>query len=301
MPQRKPSGVHSADTDAPARPTSVAPVIPRLLVTDAAGQRSIPIDRPIVSLGRRSEREVCVMDVGVSRLHAEIHAETDGWRLKDCGSRAGTFVNGVRKDEHVLAHGDRIRLGQMQSTTITFVVGDQLPSVERSAITAARELRHMAALLEGLRALGAGRVLDEVLTLVLDAAIDVTGAERGFIMLANRAKVLEFKVARGRGQLMLSGETFATSRKIPEAVFATGRLAVFEDLLDEAMAPDHAGTVALGIRHVICAPLRRGALCRTGRGCVTGSGSDRRAVSGQPGARQPGLAVDAISARHPDD
>ena len=43
----------------------------------------------------------------------------------------------------------------------------------------------MASLLEGLRALGSGRVLDDVLALVLDSAIDVTGAERGFIMLAN--------------------------------------------------------------------------------------------------------------------
>ena len=42
----------------------------------------------------------------------------------------------------------------------------------------------MAALLEGLRALGSGRVLDEVLALVMDSALEVTGAERGFIMLA---------------------------------------------------------------------------------------------------------------------
>ena len=53
------------------------------------------------------------------------------------------------------------------------------------ANSAALELRQMAALLEGLRALGSGRVLDEVLALVLDSAIEVTGAERGFIMLAN--------------------------------------------------------------------------------------------------------------------
>jgi hypothetical protein len=43
----------------------------------------------------------------------------------------------------------------------------------------------MAAILNGLRALGSGRVLDEVLTLVIDSALDVTKAERGFIMLPN--------------------------------------------------------------------------------------------------------------------
>ena len=63
----------------------------------------------------------------------------------------------------------------------------------------------MATLLEGLRALGSGRVLDEVLALVLDAAIGVTGAERGFIMLAGDDGQLEMKLARARGRVTLPG------------------------------------------------------------------------------------------------
>ena len=115
----------------------------------------------------------------------------------------------------------------------------------------------MAALLESLRALGSGRVLDEVLSLVLDSAIEVTGAERGFIMMANsKTGQLEFKLARARGKVTLSGRTFETSRKIPESVFATGKQTIVEDLLDGDLAQLHTGTVALGIRHVLCTPLR---------------------------------------------
>ena len=99
-------------------------------------------------------------------------------------------------------------------------------------------------------------MLDDVLTLVLDSAIDVTGAERGFIMLANPAGQLEFKLARARGKVTLSGRTFETSRKIPETVFATGQQTIVEDLLDGDLAQLHTGTVALGIRHVLCTPLR---------------------------------------------
>ena len=114
----------------------------------------------------------------------------------------------------------------------------------------------MAALLEGLRALGSGRVLDDVLALVLDSAIEVTAAERGFIMLANREKQLVFTLARARGKVTLSGRTFETSRKIPETVYATGQQTIVEDLLDGDLAQLHTGTVALGIRHVLCTPLR---------------------------------------------
>ena len=232
------------------------PPSPRLVITDAAGRRQVPIDKGVVTLGRRSESDVRVAGTGVSRQHAEITADNGSWRLRDCDSKFGTFVNGARATDQVLSHGDRIRLGDSDGVEIVFLSRDDDGTHERSAISVATELRHMASLLEGLRALGSGRVLDDVLALVLDSAIEVTGAERGFIMLAGDEGVLEFKLGRAAGRVTLSGRTFETSRKIPEGVFTTGKLTIVEDLRDIDMAARHMGTVALGIRHVLCAPLR---------------------------------------------
>ena len=229
---------------------------PRLIVTDALGRRILPLDKPSFTIGRRSETDLRLAGGDISRVHAEILLE-DGERvLYDRQSRFGTFVNGEKIDRCPLAHGDRLRLGNSSDVEIVFAIGEDAPSAERSAASAATELRQVAALLEGLRALGSGRVLDEVLALVLDSAIEVTGAERGFIMLATRAGQLEFTLARARGKVTLPGRTFATSRKIPEQVFATGEYRVVEDLMDEDLAALHSGTVALGIRHVLCMPLR---------------------------------------------
>ncbi len=229
---------------------------PRLIVTDALGRRIVTIDKTVFTMGRRTETDLRLPGTDISRVHAEIHLENGACIIRDKQSRFGTFINGERMNEKVLAHGDEIRLGQSTETQIVFVADDEAPSVERSAISAATELRHMATLLEGLRALGSGRVLDEVLALVLDSAIEVSGAERGFIMLANPTKQLEFKLARARGKVTLSGKTFETSRKIPETVFTTGQQTIVEDLLDGDLALAHTGTVALGIRHVLCTPLR---------------------------------------------
>jgi serine phosphatase RsbU (regulator of sigma subunit) len=103
--------------------------------------------------------------------------------------------------------------------------------------------------------MGSGRVLDEVLAMVIDSAIEVAGAERGFIMLAGSDGRLEFKVGRGKGRITLPGRTFETSRKIPEEVFETGQSRIVADLMDGDLAAAHLGTVALGIRHVMCLPL----------------------------------------------
>jgi phosphoserine phosphatase RsbU/P len=229
---------------------------PRLVITDALGRRIVNIDKALFTIGRRSETDLRLPGADISRVHAEITLENGTCTIRDKQSRFGTFVNGDKVNEKLLSHGDQIRLGQAGHTEIVFVADDEAPSVEKSAVSAATELRQMAALLEGLRALGSGRVLDEVLAMVLDSAIEVTAAERGFIMLANRDKMLEFKLARARGKVTLSGKSFETSRKIPETVFATGQQTIVEDLLDGDLARIHTGTVALGIRHVLCTPLR---------------------------------------------
>jgi serine phosphatase RsbU (regulator of sigma subunit) len=229
---------------------------PRLEVNDGLGRRVIPIDKPTLTIGRRTESDVRLVGSDVSREHAEIVREDGGLVLKDRGSRYGTFVNGEAVTEHRLTHGDRVQFGRTGGAEVVYLTDAASSSGTSTAGTAVGDIRQMATLLEGLRALGSGRVLDEVLALVLDAAIGVTGAERGFIMLAGDDLQLEMKLARSRGRVTLPGTRFDTSRKIPEEVFATGELKVVQDLLDDHLAKEHQGTVALGIRQVLCTPLR---------------------------------------------
>lgn len=228
----------------------------RLEVTDALGKRLVTIDKPAFAIGRRTDNDLRLVGSDVSRDHAEITKDNDKYTLKDRGSRYGTFVNGDSVVERVLAHGDQIRIGRSGGAEMVFLIEEAGSSIEHATTSAVGDLRQISALLEGLRALGSGRVLDEVLALVLDSAIEVTGGERGFIMLANPEGELEFKLARARGKVTLSGKTFETSRKIPEEVFATGEERIVADLLDGDLANIHQGTVALGIRHVLCTPLR---------------------------------------------
>ena len=227
----------------------------RLEVTDALGRRIVPIAKDAFGIGRRETNDLRLAGSEVSRDHAEIVAATGGFLVRDKQSRYGTYVNDEPVTERALAHGDRIRLGRTGGAELVFLLADA-PTQDKATTTAIGDLRQIAALLDGLRALGSGRVLDDVLALVLDSAIEVTGAERGFIMLANTGNELEFKLARGKRQQTLSGTSFATSRKIPEEVFRTGEPRILADLLDGDLANVHMGTVALGIRNVQCVPLK---------------------------------------------
>lgn len=229
----------------------------RLQVTDSSGRRVVPVDKAIFLIGRRTAADLQLVNADVSREHAEIAQDGARYLLRDRGSRYGTFVNGEQITERALEHGDRIRLGRTDAIELVFMT-DASSSTHISGlreIGSDADLRQMAAILNGLRALGSGRVLEEVLTLVLDSALDVTKAERGFIMLARPDGELEFKTARGKGRITLPGTSFTTSAKIPREVFQTGESRIVGDLMEGNLAGLHDGTIAIGIRHVLCVPL----------------------------------------------
>jgi sigma-B regulation protein RsbU (phosphoserine phosphatase) len=226
----------------------------RLEVVEAENRRIVLIDKPVFSIGRQQGSDLCLSSRSVSREHAQIVREQDGYLIRDRSSM-GTFVNDTAVRESALAHGDRIRLGPDDQAVLVFLSETESPSSPQTG-SAVHDLRQMATLFQGLRAIGSAHALDEILGMVLDLTIEFTGAERGFIMLADAAGQLEFTQGRARGRVPLSGKTFETSRRIPEQVFATGVAQTVGDLLDANLSGAHMGTIALGIRHVLCLPLQ---------------------------------------------
>ena len=82
-----------------------------------ADGRRIPVaDRPVV-IGRLSTCDIPLGDPQVSRRHAEIRRDAEGFRVFDLGSTNGTVVNGAPVRERRLSDGDELRIG---SATIRF-------------------------------------------------------------------------------------------------------------------------------------------------------------------------------------
>jgi two-component system, cell cycle response regulator len=62
-------------------------------------------------IGRQEDSQIVLSDAGISRKHARIVAEDDGYLLQDLGSANGTFVHGERVSERMLVDGDLIQFG----------------------------------------------------------------------------------------------------------------------------------------------------------------------------------------------
>ena len=67
-----------------------------------------------IVIGRLSECDICLADANVSRQHAHLVREGDGWAVQDKGSTNGTFLNGTRVEYARLLDGDVVQIGATQ-------------------------------------------------------------------------------------------------------------------------------------------------------------------------------------------
>src|SRR5436190_17256597 len=67
-----------------------------------------------IRLGRGSDNDVVLADVSVSRYHAEIRRESEGWSVHDLKSTNGVEVNHVPVEKAVLRPGDLLGIGAFE-------------------------------------------------------------------------------------------------------------------------------------------------------------------------------------------
>ncbi len=107
------SGTQDGDAPLSALPALLTGIVLRAEQGPYVGRAFVVEASAVTQLGRAIEREIPLpMDKTVSRLHARIVPEGDGYVLEDAGSANGTFVNGLRlTGRRVLRAGDVIQMG----------------------------------------------------------------------------------------------------------------------------------------------------------------------------------------------
>ncbi|MBI3666209.1 MAG: SpoIIE family protein phosphatase [Acidobacteria bacterium] len=239
-------------------------VKPFLAVVDPSGRRQmVRISKSPFQIGRLAECELSLRDSRISRNHAQVVAEDEQYFLEDCNSRHGIFLNGKKVTRNVLAPNDRIDFGIEDSYHLIFTYESgetdrllaQLDAVPSSHATG--NLAKLRAVLEVARALESSLSLEDVLGAVVDAALVVTGAERGFLLLhSTEGSELEMRVARDRHGRPLDESDLRVPRGVIQRALHQRR-----DLLSMSFDPAQIDTeksiADLELRSVVCVPLVR--------------------------------------------
>jgi serine phosphatase RsbU (regulator of sigma subunit) len=202
--------------------------------------------QPRTRVGAHPDNDIVVEgDPDVSRWHCTISETKGRWAVRDKGSRTGTYLNGTHVSDAELAYGDRIRLGQ---TIVLFVPADGT-EVDRTA----RRLSSLLILQEINKELNSETELAPLLERIMDTAIHLIRADRGFLILV-RDQQLEFKVARNIDYGVVQSPEFKISSSVIRRVVKTGEPILTSNAQFDLR--DLKSIAALDLRSLLCVPLR---------------------------------------------
>src|SRR6202008_2534490 len=239
------------------------PRSPRIVVIEPSGvRRDVPLNASPFRIGRQAGNELTLRDSRISRQQAQILSVNGGWVLEDRASRPGTFVNGEKVLKHELQPRDKIDFGMADSYKLIYLgegatIEELVERVEAPAPSApgSRELYHLGVLLEVARTLGTGLSLEDVLTAVVDAAIQVTRTERGVLLLANEQQELQMIVARDAQRGTLRPDQLQVSQSVVKRVAQTRRELIVSDTGEDGGMSQQESVARLELHTVVAIPI----------------------------------------------
>ncbi|HZL25363.1 MAG TPA: SpoIIE family protein phosphatase [Acidobacteriaceae bacterium] len=229
------------------------------LIMESGGMRRIVTLAPLpFTLGRGADRDLMLSHPQVSRNHASIDRDGDGFFLTDNGSRHGTFTNGMPVTTTRLRNGDRITLGTSQDMLLFEETEEDIStrSLLKSLSLSGSEsdLETLSLFLKAAQSLNQRGALEDVLCTMLGYVIRLTSAERGFVFLGGSPE--DFELACG---LDKAGKAITESGDISHSIVrdaANSQLDfVLSDTAGEAAKGRHS-LVLHSIRSVAAIPLR---------------------------------------------
>jgi len=133
-------------------------------------------------------------------------------------------------------------------------IADDRPRI-KSRKDDSKAIEDLKAIFQVSLAVNSSLVIDDILEIVMNKAIELLSAERGFIMLLDDKGELTFKTAYNIGKESLEQEDFRISRSIANQVAETGKSVYTSDALSDERYAHQKSIVELHLRSIMCVPL----------------------------------------------
>ncbi len=245
----------------------------KFLVESAYERKLYRIAGDRIVIGRSRAADIPLLDEAAHKRHAEVLKSGGRWQFRDL-SGGELLHNGQSAGEGALGVGDRLTIG---STVVTLqaVLSAPAPVSEpvapppapvNSEVTGARSVRldpvhgdrftagGLRSVLEINKRIVRERSEKRLLSMIMDAAIDLTGAERGFLLLVVKDG-LRVSVAHNLDGNPLTNPEMEISRTIARHAIAKRRAVLSDDAGADERWSGMESVVALRLRSVLSVPL----------------------------------------------
>jgi sigma-B regulation protein RsbU (phosphoserine phosphatase) len=243
-------------------------IVPRLelqVFRNNAPAVTLEMDSDVITMGRARDCTIPMDDPFLSRRHAEIANQSDGWVLKDNGSVNGTYLNGARVSAAMpLKPGDRIEFGN----TLVVIGGaaEQVSSPEEATsmttnfILKEQDVKDSAETISVLHRLALELLTDrpvaELFDLILDHVVEIMQPSRAALALLHEPDgSLEIVKMRRMDRL---GSDLRISRTLAREVARDRKVLVFTDVDAPGPLAGVESFMEQSIYSALCAPLIAG-------------------------------------------
>ncbi len=205
-------------------------------------------DGETLTVGRDPDCGLMLEDSRVSKRHARVRWTGSGWSLEDLGSKNGSSVNGAPAAGKPLADGDWVSLGGLLGRF-------ELLTEEQALALDSERLARLATSTALRRRLGADLEPFDLLLRFLESAMQLVGAQRGFVLVAGPDGRFRAEVASGFTALHLEERGFAGSLGAVDRALQTGEAVVVCDAQLHPQLGRRPSVVGQRLGALVCVPL----------------------------------------------
>ncbi|MBI4705598.1 MAG: sigma 54-interacting transcriptional regulator [Deltaproteobacteria bacterium] len=241
--------------------------------------RLYSVHKPVTTIGREPGDDLVLSESGVLPHHVQVTFDGRDFIIEEAEAAGALTINGKKKRRARLVHGDRIRLGSaeigfsMFAEGIKKIVREGEGGGETTALGGHEVVgvRKLFAFSE--RLIKSGN-LDELLGAMLDDVIELTAAQKGFLLLleeaapsgapaaarpeapeAAAAQRWVVRASRGVDKAPVGAGEGGVSDSIVQRVIHTGQPLIVSDALADTTFGQSESVIAMRLSSVMCTPL----------------------------------------------
>lgn len=223
----------------------------RLTVPTVSEPRLVRLVKPLTTFGRSADNDIVVTDPQVKPSHAYFsRSENEVTVVPVDGD---VLSGGKRKSKLRLSYGERVQLGGCTVELIPEPVASATPlraAGDSDVLQAVRKLhRFSERLLNHYEP-------EEMWAALVDAVVEITQADNGFLVLSEPGLPPRIKLGRAKGQQPVSEPDAKLSDSIVAKVLRTEQPVIVSDACKDAEFQNAQSVMYLRLSSVMCVPLR---------------------------------------------
>jgi len=207
--------------------------------------------KKITSIGSGPDNDVVLPDPLIGDTYASIHFDGQTYTITTLARKAEVVVNGKKRGKHKLSHDDKLVIG---SCELRFALIDEAPPAEDEAAQTVADLDAYGKLYDFSEKLMQKRELGELLDTLMDLVIEITSADKGFLILME-GDTFDVKIARNLRKENIADAVSQLSDSIVAKVVASRRPVIISDAMHDTEFAAAKSVMQLRLSSVICVPL----------------------------------------------